>query len=195
MPLTLILVIALISIGIIFLLIEFFLLPGISIAGIAGAIFLVGGIVYAYIFLGATAGNISVAASAVTLGGLFLWLLKSKSLRKISLETNIEEKVDNSHLQQAKVGDTGIAVSRLNPIGKVMINDVQMEGKSFDNEFIEEEAEIEVVRVDSMNVIVKRLESSTLPVADSNPAQELPSEPPAPLSARLRSGNAQQLQG
>ena len=60
------------------MLVEIFLLPGISIAGIAGAIFLIGGIVYAYMFLGSTAGNVTLAASAVALGGTFVWLLKSK---------------------------------------------------------------------------------------------------------------------
>jgi hypothetical protein len=87
-------------------------------------------------------------------------------------------------------------VSRLNPIGKVVIDDVEMEGKSFDNEFIEEEAEIEVVKVDSVNVMVKSLESSTSDESTSPTlSQESPSEIPMPLSAKLRSGNAQQLQG
>ncbi len=149
-------VIAVIVLGILFMLIEIFLLPGISIAGIAGAIFLIGGIIYAYTFLGSTAGNITLAASAITLGASFVWLVKSKSLRRISLETNIEDKVDNSALQKVTAGDTGIALSRLNPIGKVMVNDVEIEGKSFDGEFIEEDTEIEVVKVETYNILVKR---------------------------------------
>ena len=47
MPLDLIIVIALLALGVLFMLVEIFLLPGISIAGIAGAIFLIGGITYA----------------------------------------------------------------------------------------------------------------------------------------------------
>ena len=195
MSLELIIVIALISIGVIFLLVEIFLLPGITFAGIAGVVFLVGGIVYAYAFMGSTAGNIAVVASVVAVGGSFVWLVKSKSLRKIGLKTAIEESVDNSHLQQVSVGDKGVALSRLAPIGKVKIGDIDMEGKSFDNEFIEEEAEIEVVKVDSMNVLVKRIESSTSPADETDSAQESPAEPKAPLSARLRSGSAEQLQG
>jgi membrane-bound ClpP family serine protease len=156
MPFNLIIVIALLSIGIIFLLVEIFLLPGISIAGIAGAIFMIGGIIYAYIFLGSTAGNITVAASAVAFGGSFFWLIKSKSLQKIALKTDIDSTVDNSHLQQVKVGDKGVAVSRLNPIGKVMFADIEMEGRSFDNEFIEEDTAIEIVKVETYNVLVKR---------------------------------------
>ncbi len=157
MTLDLIIVIAVIALGVLFMLIEIFLLPGISIAGIAGAIFLIGGIVYAYIFLGGTsAGNITIAAASLALGGTFFWLIKSKSLRKISLEANIEGKVDTGNLQKINAGDTGISLSRLNPIGKVMVNDVEVEGKSFNGELIDEETEIEVVKVNTYNVIVKR---------------------------------------
>ena len=195
MSLELIIVIALISIGVAFLLIEIFLLPGTTFAGFAGAGFLLAAIVYAFVAMGTTAGNITIAASAVALGGTFLWLVKSKTLRKIGLKTAIEESVDNSYLRQVSVGDTGIALSRLAPIGKVKIGDTEMEGKSFDNEFIEEEAEIEVVKVDSMNVLVKRIESSTSSADETDSAEESPAEPKAPLSARLRSGSAEQLQG
>lgn len=149
-------VIAVIVLGILFMLIEIFLLPGISIAGIAGAVFLIGGIFYAYTFLGSTAGNITLATSAIAMGASFVWLVKSKHLRKISLDTNIEDKVDNSHLQKISVGDTGIAISRLNPIGNVLVNDVTVEGKSIDGEFIEEDSEVVIVKVETYNVLVKR---------------------------------------
>ena len=156
MPLDLIIVIALLALGVLFMLVEIFLLPSISIAGIAGAIFLIGGITYAYLFLGNTAGNISLASTAVALGGSFFWLLRSKSLQRISLNTNIESTVDNSYLKKMVAGDTGIAISRLNPIGKVMVNDVMVEGKSVDGAFIDEDTEIEVVKVETYNVLVKR---------------------------------------
>lgn len=165
MTLDLIIVIALLILGVLFMLVEIFLLPGISIAGIAGAIFLIGGIAYAYLFLGSTAGNVTLAASVAALGGTFVWMLRSKSLRKISLETNIESTVDNTNLQKMAVGDTGIAVSRLNPIGRVMVNDTVAEGKSVDGEFIEEDSEIEIVKIETYNVLVKRKESGVHPAA------------------------------
>ncbi|NMB05394.1 MAG: hypothetical protein GX976_03340, partial [Bacteroidales bacterium] len=137
MTFEILIVVALILLGILFMLAEIFLLPGISIAGIAGAIFLIGGIVYSYLFIGSIAGNITLAATAIAMGASFFLLLNSKSLRKISLETNIESKVDNSDLGKISVGDTGIALSRLNPTGKVMVNDLTVEGKSFNGEFID----------------------------------------------------------
>lgn len=156
MTFNLIIVAALVVLGIILLLIEFFLLPGISIAGIGGAIFMIGGIIYSYIYLGSTAGNITLALSLILLALAFVWLLKSKSLRKIALTTDITETVDNSDLKSLNPGDKGMAISRLNPIGNVMINDVTVEGKSFDGELIDEDTEIEVVRVETYNVLVKK---------------------------------------
>lgn len=142
--------------GIIFLLIEIFLLPGFGIAGIGGIVLLIGSIFYAYSYIGATAGTITLFATIILLGGTFFWLIKSKSLRKIALTTDITETVDNSDLKQINKGDVGIAISRLNPIGKVMINEVMVEGKSFDGEMIDEESEIVVISVSSFNVIVKK---------------------------------------
>jgi len=156
MTFEILIVVALILLGILFMLAEIFLLPGISIAGIAGAIFLIGGIVYSYLFIGSMAGNITLAATAIAMGASFFLLLKSKSLRKIALETNIESKVDNSDLGKISVGDTGIALSRLNPTGKVMVNDLTVEGKSFNGEFIDDDDEIEVVRIDTYQIQVVR---------------------------------------
>ncbi len=159
MTTSLIIVIAVMALGIIFMLIEIFLLPGISIAGVAGAIFLIGGIVYSYLYLGNTAGHITLAASAVLLAGAFVFLVKSNSLQRIALETNIEETVDNSELKRLQPGDVGVAVSRLNPIGKIMVNDTVVEGKSIDGDFINEDEEIEVVKVETYNVLVKKKNS------------------------------------
>ena len=156
MTFNLIIVAALVILGVVLLLIEFFLLPGISIAGIGGAIFMIGGVIYAYIYLGSTTGTATLVLSLIMLAGAFVWLVKSKSLQKIALTADITETVDNSELKSLKKGDIGVAVSRLNPIGKVMVNDVVVEGKSFDGEFIDEDAEIEVVRVETYNVAVRK---------------------------------------
>ena len=154
MPLNIAVVAIVILLGIAFLLIEFFLLPGISIAGIIGALFVLGGITYAYLYMGVAAGNIALLASGIVLGGSFIWLMKSKSLRKIALNTEIKETVDNSDLKKIHPGDTGITLSRLNPIGKVLINDTAVEGKTANGELLNENVPVTVVRVDSYQIIV-----------------------------------------
>lgn len=156
MTFSLTIVIILVLVGILLLLVELFLLPGFGIAGIGGIALLIGGIYYAYSYVGSTTGTITLVSSLLLLGISFFWLIKSKSLRKIALTTDITETVDNSDLKKIEKGDIGVAISRLNPIGKIMINDVMVEGKSFDGELIDEESEIEVVSVSSFNVIVRK---------------------------------------
>ena len=162
MTFDIIVVAAVILLGVIFLLLEIFLLPGVGIAAVAGILFVVGGIIYAYVYIGATEGNILLASSALLLGGGFMYLLRSKSLKKISLNTEIDSTVDTGDLRKISVGDTGRTISRLNPMGKVYVNGVMVEGKSVDGEMIDEDSEIEVLKVDFSNVIVRRKQTINL---------------------------------
>ena len=159
MTFNLIIVTLVVLLGIIFLLAEIFLLPGITISGIAGFIFLAGGIAYAYMYMGPTAGNLTLIISALLIIGSFIYFIKSKSLRRISLKTNIDSKVDNSDLKKINIGDEGITQSRLNPIGKVFINDLTVEAKSIDGQMIDEDTEVVVKKVDWSNILVSRKES------------------------------------
>ena len=145
-----------ILLGIVFLLAEIFLLPGLTVSGIAGFIFLVGGIAYAYMYMGTRAGNFTLVISAFLLMGSFLFFIRSKSLRRIALTTNIDAKVDTSDLLKIKKGDIGITQSRLNPIGKVFINDLTVEAKSIDGEMIDEDTEVEVIKVEWSNILVSK---------------------------------------
>lgn len=159
MAIEIIVVIFLILLGIALLIAEIFFLPGISIAGIAGALALVGGIVYAFVYLGNTAGFVTVGASVVIGIGAFVYLIKSNAMSRIALNTNIEATVDQTDLLQLHVGDKGKTISRLNPIGKSEFNNTIVEAKSFNGEFIEEGMSVEIVKVDSVNVLVQQIES------------------------------------
>lgn len=145
-----------ILLGIIFLLAEIFLLPGLTVSGIAGFIFFVGGIAYAYMYMGTRAGNFTLVISSFLIMGSFLYFIKSKSLRRIALTTNIDAKVDTSDLKKINKGDIGITQSRLNPIGKVFINDLTVEAKSIDGEMIDEDTEVEVIKVEWTNILVAK---------------------------------------
>lgn len=140
-------------------LLEIFLLPGMTVSGIAGFIFLVGGITYAYMYMGPVAGNLSLAISGLLLAGSFIYFIKSKSLRRISLTTNIDSKVDTSDLLKINIGDEGVTQSRLNPIGKVLINNLIVEAKSINGEMIDEDTEVVVNKVEWSNILVSSKEN------------------------------------
>lgn len=132
---------------------EIFLLPGITIAGIAGVLFAIGGMVYAY-SIGVTTGNITLSASIVAFGGLFLWLMRSNSFNRVALKTDIESKVDSPRDTNLQVGDEGKTLSRLAPIGKARFDNMTVEAKSV-NDFIDENTPVVIVRIDGYNVIVE----------------------------------------
>lgn len=147
-------VLLLLVIGVLLLLIEFFLIPGFSIAGIGGILFLGGGIVYAYVAIGPEAGHLTVFGAIVVIA-LAVWIfLKTKTLEKMSLKTEIESKNDPLAGTQIKEGDVGITVSRLAPMGKIKVGGHVVEAKSL-NGFIDEGSEVVVREVLLTNVMVE----------------------------------------
>lgn len=156
MTLEIIIIVSLIIIGVGLLLAEIFLLPGITVAGIAGGVSMIGSIVYAFYYVGETAGYISIVANLVIGVGAFVFIIRSNTLDHIALKTDIEATVDQSEIKQLSVGEKGIALSRLNPIGKAEFREEYVvEAKSITGEFIDEGAEIEIVQIEKSNVLVK----------------------------------------
>ena len=145
-------VIVLCVVGIVLILAEIFLIPGVTIAALAGAAFSIGGIYYAFRSLGVTAGIITLLAVVAAFGVAFVYLIKSKALDSIALKTDIKSTVADKDLNISE-GDTGITVSRLNPIGKVRVNNITMEAKTL-SEFIDENTTIKVIKVMPSQLIV-----------------------------------------
>jgi membrane-bound ClpP family serine protease len=152
MGLDIAIIVFLMGLAIVLILVEIFLFPGITLAGIGGLLFALGGAIYAY-SIGATMGHVTLAVSTVLFCGLFLWLLRTKSFNKVALNTEIDSKLTSSRDLGIRPGDEGITLSRLAPIGKASIKGITVEAKSRE-EFIDEQTPIVVIRIDSNNVIV-----------------------------------------
>jgi len=150
-------IIFLIILGIVLLLVEFLIIPGITIAGIGGFLCIGAGIFAAYYGHGVQVGNITLLS---TLGAIVLTIalvLKSRTWKKVMLGSNINGIIgDVKHDVAFKVGDHGKTITRLAPIGKAMINDKMVEAKSMTG-FIDENTEIKIVKIQNTNVVVKPL--------------------------------------
>lgn len=150
-----IVVAVLLLIGIGLMLVEIFLLPGLSIAGIGGVLSLVGGVYYAYTFIGPDAGHFTLLATIVLMA-IAIWIfLRSRALEKMSLKTNVDGKNDPMQGMEIQVGDTGVAISRLAPMGKIRVSGSVVEAKAIDD-FIDQGTEVVVIKVQSTNVLVER---------------------------------------
>lgn len=153
-----ILIIGLIVLGIFFMIVEVFLIPGISIAGIGGVACMTGGIVLAYMQLGTQGGTWTLIISLIVLGIMLYLFMRSKMLDKMALKSEISSKTEPFRGLNVSVGDTGITLSRLAPIGKVLINGKAIEGRS-ENTMIDENTPVVVVEVGTYNVLVRVLEN------------------------------------
>lgn len=163
-----IIIVFLMGLAIALILAEIFLLPGITLAGIGGALFAVGGAIYAYT-VSAAVGNITLITSAVLFVLLFFFLLRKNSFKRVALNTDVDSKLPSSRELGIVSGDEGITLSRLAPIGKASIKGITVEAKSRE-EFIDEQTPVVVVRVDGYNVIV-------IPKTEYNP--KYTNRPPA----------------
>lgn len=150
-------IILLIIIGIVLFVVEFLIIPGITIAGIGGFLCLGSAIFAAYYTHGVTYGNIVLLSTIIIIVIGAIVSVKTKVWKKVILESNVEGvAVDIKHDNFFKVGDHGMAITRLAPIGKAMFNDKLVEAKSIVG-FLDENTEIEIVKIENNNVVVKPL--------------------------------------
>ena len=154
-----VLIIFLIVVGIALCVVEVVVLPGITFAGIGGVLLIGCSVYLTFVKFGNTAGMVSLIATAILFIIFLIYAMRAKTWDKLSLHSEIDSKVNVVDTDDIKTGDRGITVSRLAPIGKILIHDKLMEGKS---EFglIDENKEIEVVYVNVSTIIVQEIKSS-----------------------------------
>lgn len=151
MSLTLISLIILL--GIILLLVEFLIIPGVTVAGIGGTILIIGGVVLAYV-QDKTTGTYVLLITIALLLIIFVLAFKTKTWRKLGLQTAVEGKVGVIEEDSIKVGDTGETISRLVPIGKALINDKMFEVRS-DGNYIDPHTTVTVVKIQGNKIYVE----------------------------------------
>lgn len=147
---------SLIIAGLILFIIEVFLLPGVSIAGIASAACLLYANYYAFDTLGTVPGCITLAISAIGVIAITIWFMRSKTVDKLSLKKSIDYKPNPLKGLDLKAGDEGVALTRLALIGNAEFNGNIIEVHSI-GDFIEEKSRIRVNRIRDGIVLVEKV--------------------------------------
>ncbi len=148
-------VIILILLGILLFIIEFLIIPGVTIAGIGGMILTGAGIYLAYKNLGPDTALFVLIGTLVASVVILSFSLRAKTWKRAMLNTNIDGKTSENPAEGSiNPGDMGITVTRLAPIGRVNINGIILEGKSIEG-YLNPKTEIEVVKLVGAQVIVK----------------------------------------
>lgn len=148
------LIITLVLLGLILIFAEILIIPGVGVAGILGLLLLGGSCWYTFWEFGTIAGAIVTGANALVLLLLTIWVLRAKTWKKLTLDTNINSKANVLEVD-LKVGDTGVTVTRLSPMGTARFNDVPIEVTAWVG-IIDPGTEVRVVSLDGNKIYVDK---------------------------------------
>ncbi|MFV0593044.1 MAG: NfeD family protein [Draconibacterium sp.] len=147
-------IILLILLGLVLLLIEFAVIPGVTIAGIGGFLLLGASVYIAFTDLGTGAGFVTLAVVLILAPAMVYYFFKSRTGKKMILEKNIDGKVKLINDEKIKIGDTGKTIGRLAPSGKVRVNGEVVEAQSTGS-LIDHNIPVKVLKIVSNKIIVE----------------------------------------
>ncbi|MBO5419889.1 MAG: hypothetical protein J6A22_07370 [Bacteroidales bacterium] len=150
------LIITLIIVGLILLLAEALLVPGVGVAGVLGLLSLVGSCFCAFSQVSHTAGVIVTIVNSVLVILLLVYALRAKTWKKFALETNIDSKAIDSVTVSVNVGLRGKTVTRLAPVGTVRFGDDVVEVKALEG-IIDPGVDVEIVLIEDNKVYVSEV--------------------------------------
>jgi len=147
------LIAGIVFIGLLFVIAEVLFVPG-GILGIVGGLMLVFAIYLPYNYdLGIGAHINTLVVLAILTLGLFL-SIKNKTWKRLELSTDVSSKVRKQMDELVQLGDKGISLSRLTPMGKARFGEQTLEVKSYSG-FVDPQTEIEIIEISKDKIIVK----------------------------------------
>lgn len=147
-------IIVLILVGLVLIFAEILLIPGVGLAGVLGLLSMGGSCFYAFHELGNTAGIIVTTVNAILLVALTIWVLRAKTWKRFTLDTNITSKALSLDAEKIGVGDKGKTLTRLAPMGTALINGEAYEVKALEG-IIDPGVEIEVILMEDNRILVR----------------------------------------
>lgn len=146
-------IVLLILIGIVLIVLEILILPGL-ISGIIGGILIVTGIAWMYKTQGSIIGNYTALSTAALTLAAIIYSLKSKAWQRFGLKDSLKGKTNEVDQFDLKEGDEGIAVSALRPMGTVMVSEKRIEAQT-NGELIQANTPVTILKILPNKIIVK----------------------------------------
>lgn len=146
------LIITLILVGIVLMIAEILLIPGVGVAGILGLLSMGGSCWYAFHEFGTVTGAIVTAVTAVVLVAFAVVVLRAKTWKRMTLNTTIQSKV-NQLAVELHVSDKGRTLTRLAPMGSARFGDEVVEVKALEG-MIDPNVEVEICMIEDGKIYV-----------------------------------------
>lgn len=139
-------IITLILFGLLLLILEILIIPGL-IAGIFGVIMMLAGIFWMYSAYGDRGGHITLISTLFLTAVSIFYAFKSKAWSRFGLKGKNDGRTTGTSELKVSVGDELITISALRPMGTVMA----------DNQRVEAQTEGELVQAGTLVIITKIL--------------------------------------
>jgi membrane-bound ClpP family serine protease len=146
---------AVMFIGFLLVILEIFFIPGTTLVGLLGFLFTIAGIVITYSHYGSEVGLYVLLSTTVLKIGILAYSFQMKPWMRFSHKSSITSKVNEGLHNAINVGDVGKTLSVLRPIGKAVINNIELEVKSIDS-YLENGISVKVTSVTPSQIIVER---------------------------------------
>ena len=147
-------IILLIVLGLLFLVAEIVLLPGVSVGALLAMVYDGSAIYLAFRYHDTPTGIVVVVLIVILSLVATILSLRAKTWQRFSLRQKIDSSSMPSPQTRLRVGERGVTLSRLSPMGRVEIGGELYEAKSLDA-YVDPRTEVEVVGFENFSVIVK----------------------------------------
>jgi membrane-bound ClpP family serine protease len=149
-----IIILTLLLIGLMLVVVELVFIPGTTIVGLLGAVFVIAGVFIGYRHFGDTAGNYILLGVSVTLIITLVYSFRSSAWTKFALKTSMDSKVNEGLTDTLKVGDEGKTISTLRPGGRAEFNDQQYEVRTLGS-YVEQNTSVKIIQLDLNTIVVE----------------------------------------
>ncbi|HEY9048108.1 MAG TPA: NfeD family protein [Ohtaekwangia sp.] len=149
-----IIILALLLIGLGLIIVELVFIPGTTVVGLLGLIFTITGVVISYSHFGNDVGfYVLMGTMVATLVSLF-YSFRSGAWSRFSLKSSNNSKVNEGILSDLHIGDEGVTISTLRPIGKAEFHEQIFEVKTLGN-YIEQGQRVRITQIYSNQIVVE----------------------------------------
>lgn len=143
-----------ILIGLALTVLELFFIPGTTLVGLLGLIFSIAGVIITYRHYGSDIGLYILISTSLLKIGIIYFTFQRKAWNHFSLKSSIKSKVNEGITDGLEIGNTGITVSTLRPIGKAQFNDREYEVKTSGN-YVENGIDIRITQISFNQITVE----------------------------------------
>lgn len=147
-------IISLITFGLALLVAEIIFVPGTTLVGVVGFIFLILGVALSFHYFGSESGWVTTGVTAAVSGFIFYYSFTTNVWSKFSLKSANNSKVNEGEKVDLKEGMEGTTISALRPIGKAELNNQTFEVKTLGT-YLDSGKKIRIVKVIQNQIIVE----------------------------------------